>query len=85
MWPRYILGGWLFILLIGIALTAAGYLSLTMWIPKLGKQDQIRTEIYAARVSCWMVVFGLVIIAVWALSGIIVRSLVVLKCTGVLP
>jgi hypothetical protein len=70
--------------LVGIALTAVGFMSLLVWIPKLEKQDQIRTDIYAARVSCWAAGTGLAIVSLWTISGILVRSLAILKSIGVL-
>jgi len=83
MWPIHMFG-WLLIPILSVALTAAGYLSLTVWIPRLGQQDRVRTDVYASRVSCWMVFTGLAIMSLWAISVILVRSLAVLEALGVL-
>jgi hypothetical protein len=70
--------GWVFVPLIGIACVAGGYYALVKWIPKNAGKE-VRTDIYSARISCYVIGVGLVILTLWVISTLVIRTLVMLK------
>ena len=84
MWPPSTLAGWIYVPAVGILLAAFGFCSLTGRFWKVGQPDAVRSDIYVARLAYWFAAVGLLIVASWAVSAIVVRSLAVLKALGII-
>jgi hypothetical protein len=75
--------GWILVPLIGIACVVGGYYALVKWIPN-SPGEGVRTDIYSVRASCYVIGAGLLIIALWVVSTLVIRTAVILKETGVI-
>ena len=75
--------GWILVPLTGIACVVGGYYALVRWIPNSPAKD-IRTDVFSARVSCYVIGVGLLIITLWAISTLVIRTSVLLKTNGVI-
>jgi len=75
--------GWVCVPLIGIACVAGGYYALVTWIPN-NPGKEVRTDIYSARVSCYVIGFGLLIVTLWVISTLVIRTFVILNAHGVI-
>lgn len=83
MYPGVSLAGWVFVPIIGLLLVAWGFLCLIWLIPRSQQNASVRTDVFAVRASYWAIVVGMVCTASWLLSAVLVRSLVMLKASGV--
>ena len=79
MWPSYLIAGWIFVPFVGIACVLGGYCALVKWIPADTKKDEVRTDFYSARASYYTIGVGLLILTLWAISAIAIRTLAMLK------
>jgi len=77
--PSVTLAGWIFVPIVGLSLTLGGFWCLLRLIPKSQQNPNVRTDIFAVRASYWAIVVGLACTAVWLVSAVLVRSLVILK------
>jgi hypothetical protein len=84
VFPGVTLAGWIFVPIVGLSLTFGGFWCLLRVIPRTQQNANVRTDIFAVRASYWAIVVGLVCTAVWLLSAVLVRSLVMLKATQVI-
>lgn len=79
MLPSVTFDGWVFVPIIGLSLTAWGFICLLYLIPRTQKNPNVRTDIYLVRASYWSIVLGLTCTTLWLLAGVLVRSWVMLK------
>ena len=84
MYPSVTLAGWVFVPIIGSVLILGGFWCLLRLIPASQEKAHVRTDIFAVRASYWAIIVGMVCTAAWLLSAVLVRSLVMLKATGVI-
>ncbi len=75
MWPSPMVAGWVFVPLVGLVFVVCGFLLLLWLIPRLSGDTQVRTDVYSARASYWMVAVGLLLTIFWAVSALVVGSL----------
>jgi hypothetical protein len=83
MYPGLSLAGWVFVPVIGLLLVLGGFWCLLRLIPRSQEKASVRTDLFAVRASYWAIVVGLVCTGAWLLSAVLVRTLVMLKATGV--
>jgi hypothetical protein len=84
VFPGVALAGWVFVPIVGLSLILGGFWCLLHLIPRSQQNANVRTDIFAVRASYWAIVVGLLCTAVWLLSAVLVRSLVILKATQVI-
>ena len=79
MFPGVTLAGWIFVPFVALSLAGWGFSCLLYFIPRTQHNPNVRTDIFAVRASYWAIVLGLACTAVWLLSAVLIRSLVVLR------
>lgn len=60
-------------------MVVAGIYLLVRWIPSNTNTNEIRTDFYSARLCFWMTAIGLLILFLWSISALTLRSFMILK------
>jgi hypothetical protein len=84
MWPSFTVAGWVFVPIIGLGCVVCGYYALVKWIPSNAKKDEARTDFYSARASYHMIGVGLLILLMWTIAAVIIRTLAIAKILGLI-
>lgn len=70
--------------IIGLLFVFLGFACLLWLIPRSSSNTAVRTDVYSARASYWMVSIGLALVTISAIADIIVRSLAMLRTLGII-
>lgn len=84
MCPTFTLAGWVFVPIIGLGCVVCGYYALVKWIPSNSKKDEARTDFYSGRASYHMIGVGLLIVLIWSVAAVMIRTLAIAKILGII-
>ena len=84
MWPNFTMAGWICVPVIGLACVVWGYYALVKLIPSRPAEEKVRTDFYSARASYYLIGVGLLILFLWSVSAMAIRTLAILKALDVI-